>query len=73
MYDNFFAKNDYRADRFQMVRDCSIVSIVNNRKTYSAKWDRGLIRIQVTHDWSICLKSVHGFTLNSQEWRSVWS
>ena len=30
-----------RADRFQIVRDCSIVSIVNNRKKHSAKRDRG--------------------------------
>ena len=29
---DFFDRNDYRADRFQIVRDCSIVSIVNNRK-----------------------------------------
>ena len=31
-YRFIFDRNDYRADRFQIVRDCSIVFIVNNQK-----------------------------------------
>ena len=38
--DLVFDRNDYRADRFQIIaRYCSIV---NNRKKYSAKWERSL-------------------------------
>ena len=32
LYRILFDRNDYRADRFQIVRDCSIVFIVNNRE-----------------------------------------
>ena len=36
-YRFLFDRNDYHADRFQIVRDCSIVSIVNNRKDIRLK------------------------------------
>ena len=35
-YRFLFDINDNRTDQFQIVRDCSIVFIVNNRKKYSA-------------------------------------
>ena len=34
LYQFLFDRNDYRADQFQIVRDCSIVSVVNNGKIF---------------------------------------
>ena len=39
-YRFLFDRNDYHADRFQIVHDCSISSIVNNRLL---KWEFGFI------------------------------
>ena len=50
--DVFSTKNNYLVDRFQIVRDFSTVSIVDNRK-YSAKWYRGfklrVLTVYISH------------------------
>ena len=51
-----FDRNDYRADRFQIARDCSVVSIGNNRKN---------IRLSGTRDLQSALKVLYSLPINN--------